>query len=127
MNRIPVIAAAIAAALSTVPVLPASAAAKDPSCQATRWSLSLPAGSSDESKVIIDSPDNKVWRVGAGGVPPSVMLVIEYRSANGAKGELVLQSGRAEFVEGASVTMHLRRVGSGRDGVAVAGTYQVKC
>lgn len=127
MNRVPVIAAALAAALSTMPILPASAAAKDPSCKSTRWSLALPAGSSDESKVIVDNPDNKVWRVGAGGVPPSVMLVIEYRSTNGTKGELVLQSGRAEFVEGSTVTMHLRRVGGGRDGVSVAGTYQVKC
>lgn len=127
MKRIPVIAAALAAALSTAPVLPASAAAKDPSCKATRWSLALPAGSSDESEVIIDGADNKVWRVGAGGVPPSVMLVIEYRSTNGTKGELVLQSGRAEFVEGSTVTMHLRRVSSGQDKVAVAGTYQVKC
>jgi hypothetical protein len=126
MPRISVMALsllAIASSLTTTPAL----AAKNPACKASRWSLALPAGSSDESAVIVDGSQDETWRVGVGGVPPGVMLVIEYRSTIGIKGELVLQSGAAQFVEGSRVTMHLRRV-SGQGGkVAIAGTYQVKC
>lgn len=105
----------------------AAPVARDPACKAAKWSLALPAGSSDQSATIVDGAENKIWRVGVGGLPPSVMLVIEYRSTVGTKGELVLQSGAAQFVEGAAVTMHLRRVSGEGGKVAVAGTYQVKC
>lgn len=127
MSRIRVTALALAIALAGVPALPAGAAEKNPGCKASKWSLALPAGSSDVSAVIVEGAENQVWRVGVGGVPPSVLLVIEYRSSVGTKGELVLQSGAAQFVEGASVTMHLRRVGGEGGKVAIAGTYQVKC
>lgn len=119
-------AAAVLAALAVLPSLPASAAAKDPACRASSWTLSLPPGSSDQSAVIVEGAENHIWRVGVGGMPASVMLVIEYRSTVGTSGELVLQSGAAQFVEGSTVTMHLRRL-SGNAKVNVAGTYQVKC
>ncbi|MCX5512063.1 hypothetical protein C3941_08345 [Kaistia algarum] len=134
MTRLPSILAALVLVAS--PLATGSAAfaknaapvARDPACKASKWTLALPAGSSDESATIVETPENKTWRVGVGGLPPSVMLVIEYKSTVGTKGELVLQSGAAQFVEGASVTMHLRRVGGeGGKAVAVAGTYQVKC
>lgn len=116
-----------AAALAGAAAIPApAAAAKDPACKATQWNLALPAGVSDQTVQIIDSAENRIWRVGVGSVPASVMLVIEYGSTVGTSGELVLQSGAAQFVEGARVSMHLRRM-SGNAKVAVAGTYQLKC
>ena len=117
-----------AAALATAAVFgPAAAfAAKDPACKQTRWSLQVPQGMSEGEAVIIQSPENHVWRVGVGGVPADAMLIIEYRSTVGSKGEVVLSSGAAELVEGATVTMRLKR-DSSLKGVAVAGTWNMKC
>jgi len=104
----------------------AAFAAKDPACKQTRWTLQVPQGMSEGEAVIIESPENHVWRVGVGGVPPDAMLIIEYKSTVGSKGEVVLNSGAAELVEGATVTMRLKR-DSSMKGVAVAGTFNMKC
>ncbi|SHE59113.1 hypothetical protein SAMN02745157_0515 [Kaistia soli DSM 19436] len=105
----------------------AEAAAKDPACRPTKWTLSVPQGMSEGQAVIAESPENHVWRVGVGGVPADAMLIIEYKSTVGTKGEVVLNSGAAELVQGSIVTMRLKRSGMGAKGVAVAGTYNIKC
>jgi hypothetical protein len=126
MSRLSLIAVPLFVAASMAAGTPVWAA-KNPACKSSRWSLTLPQGSTDQSTVIIDGAENQIWRVGAGGVPGSAMLIIEYRSTSGIKGELVLQSGAAEFVEGSTVTMHLRRMAPQSGAIAVAGTYGLKC
>jgi len=105
----------------------AAAAAKDPACRPAKWTLSVPQGMSEGEALIAESPENHIWRVGVGGVPADAMLIIEYKSTVGTKGEVVLNSGAAELVQGSSVTMRLKRSGMGAKGVAVAGTYNIKC
>lgn len=95
-------------------------------CKSSPWSLSVPAGSGAASATILQSPEDHIWRVGVGRVPQDAMLVIEYENVKGIKGELVLQSGAAQFVEGSSVTMRLQRDAKGSK-LAIAGTYQIKC
>lgn len=118
------VATAFAAAVVFGPV--AAFAAKDPACKQTKWSLQVPQGMSEGEAVIIESPENHVWRVGVGGVPADAMLIIEYKSTVGSKGEVVLNAGAAELVEGATVTMRLKRDAT-QKGVAIAGTYNMKC
>jgi hypothetical protein len=103
------------------------AAAKGGACQGTRWTLTLPAGSSDASAVIMDGQESRIWRVGVGAVPAQAQLVIEYKAPNGTGGEVVLLSGAAELVDGSSVSMHLRRGSAGSGKITVSGLVGPKC
>ncbi len=124
----PRIAAAVLAACCLAGAGSAEAAAKDPACKPTKWTLSVPQGMDQGEAVIAEAPENHVWRVGVGGVPASSMLIIEYKSTVGTKGEVVLSSGAAELVEGSSITMRLKRsAAAAAKAVAVAGTYNIKC
>ena len=119
-------------ALAVVPVASLlgtgdSQAAQGAGCKASRWSLSLPQGQASAESVIIDVPENKVWRVSAGRVPANATLVIEYRSTIGTTGEVALDSGGAQLVEGSSVTMRLIRGQAKGAQLAVGGSYQIKC
>lgn len=105
----------------------AQAAAKDPACKPTKWTLAVPQGMDQADAVIVETPENHIWRVGVGGVPADAMLIIEYRSTVGTKGEVVLNSGAAELVNGSSVTMRLKRGSAAAAKLAVAGTYNIKC
>ena len=120
----------LAAALVTFACLAGAGsaeAAKNPACKPTRWTLTVPQGSAQGEAVIVEVPENHVWRVGVGGVPAAAMLIIEYKSTVGTKGEVVLNSGAAELVDGATVTMRLKRSGDAAKAIAVAGTYNIKC
>jgi len=125
MSRLSLIAIPLLTAAALAAATPAFAA-KDAACKSTRWSLNLPSGSQDQSTTVVDGAEDRIWRVGVGGLPPGVMLVIEYRNTIGIKGELVLQPGEAQLVEGSTVTMHLRRV-SGSGAAAAAGSFNAKC
>lgn len=121
------LALAVLASASIVGAGESQAAAKSGGgCKSSPWSLSVPAGSGTASATIVQAPEDHIWRVGVGRVPQDAMLVIEYESVKGLKGELVLQSGAAQFVEGSSVTMRLQRDAKGGK-LAIAGTYQIKC
>lgn len=104
-----------------------ASAAKDPACKSTKWTLAVPQGMSEGEAVIVEAPENRIWRVGVGSVPANAMLIIEYKSTVGSKGEVVLNSGAAELVEGSTVTMRLKRGSAASAQLAVAGTYGLKC
>ncbi len=128
IHRSPRLAAALVAAAILAAGAGSAEAAKDPACKPTKWTLNLPSGMDQGEAVIAETPENHVWRVGVGGVPADAMLIIEYKSTVGTKGEVVLNPGAAELVDGATITMRLKRGGAtSQKAIAVAGTYNIKC
>lgn len=108
--------------------LPAAAkTAADPACKPARWTLAVPAGMSEAETQIIEVPEDHIWRVAVNGVPADSMLIIEYTKQVGTKGEVVLNAGGAELVEGTVVSMQLRRSGGKLGATQITGTYNMKC
>jgi hypothetical protein len=122
------LAAAGIVASAFVSAVPASAKAPaDPACKPTRWTLAVPAGMSEAETQIVEVPEDHIWRVAANGVPADAMLIIEYKKQVGTKGEVVLNAGGAELVEGTTVSVQLRRTGGKMGAVQISGNYNMKC
>lgn len=99
----------------------------DPSCKPAPWTLNLPAGMSQTQTQIISVSDDHIWRVAANSVPADVMLVVEYKKQVGTTGEVVLNSGAAELVEGTTVSVHVRREGGKLGAIVISGVSNMKC